>query len=576
MSSIYSKYRPQLFSEISGQSHIIRTLSNAIKNNRIGHAYLFTGPRGTGKTTLARIFSQTINCLDPQKKKQDDFSLVESCLKCANCQIINSKKALDIIEIDAASYTGVDNIRQIRETVPLPPSKLKYKVYIIDEVHMLSQGAFNALLKTLEEPPSHAIFILATTEVHKVPVTIISRCQRFDFLSLTQEQIISRLEKIAKKENVEIEKAALETIAIEAEGGMRDAESLLGQIIGLEDQKITATEVDSILGTSPRKKSIDFLNTIFEKKYDIALQKISELSQEGVNFKNFTKNIINFLRAILVLSISPDAKKHPSLKSLTPEQINLGKEIVGKYSAQEILNFLRIFLESLQEIKDAFIPQLPLEMAVIKIKIIQSEKEPPKQNKKNIANFSPSDKGSISPTNPQEKSPSGYFSQNQDQESVHKKNNEDYSQNNPSQPSSSKIDSSNNETKNAPLETKKEVCLEEIIEKWSEILEKLKPLNHSIYGFLSNCSLGEMTKEGLYIKVRYSFHKKTLSNPKNLLTIQNVIANIIQCPIKVFFVSEEEFQKIKTSQKSDPSRVEKNIVFEAMRTIGGRIIKKNS
>ncbi len=273
MSSIYSKYRPQLFSEIVGQSHIVRTLSNAIKNNRISHAYLFTGPRGTGKTTLARLFAKTINCQNKQKQKVKEAVLVEACLKCPNCQTIHQKKAFDIIEIDAASYTGVDNIRQIRETVPLPPSQLQYKVYIIDEVHMLSSGAFNALLKTLEEPPQHAIFILATTEIHKVPETIVSRCQRFDFSSLTQEQIIGRLEEIAQKEGVAIEKAALETIAAEAEGGMRDAESLLGQIISLEDKKITAKEVDSILGTSPRKKSIDFLGLIFDEQYQLALEK---------------------------------------------------------------------------------------------------------------------------------------------------------------------------------------------------------------------------------------------------------------------------------------------------------------
>ena len=253
--TLYRKYRPATFSEVIGQKHVVRTLQNAIKSDRIGQAYLFAGPRGTGKTSVARIFARTINCADlvgeeraatkssirRSDAKADQSNKNEPCLKCDSCKTILDGRALDIIEIDAASHTGVDNIRELRETVKLPPSALKYKVYIIDEVHMLSGGAFNALLKTLEEPPAHVIFILATTEVHKIPETILSRVQRFDFTRLTIEEIIKRLEEIAKLEKVKVDREALEIIATYSEGGMRNAESVLGQVIALEDKKITTS-----------------------------------------------------------------------------------------------------------------------------------------------------------------------------------------------------------------------------------------------------------------------------------------------------------------------------------------------
>jgi DNA polymerase-3 subunit gamma/tau len=219
---LYRKYRPQKLADVVGQKHIVQTLFNAIKNNHLGQAYLFTGPRGTGKTSVARILAKTINCLDLQD--------AQACGKCFNCLTITEGRALDIIEIDAASNTGVDNVREIIEAVKLPPTSLKYKVYIIDEVHMLSSGAFNALLKTLEEPPAHVIFILATTEIHKVPETIISRCQRFDFTRLPIQLIIQKLSAIAKSEKIQISPESLEMIALASEGGMRDAESILGQI----------------------------------------------------------------------------------------------------------------------------------------------------------------------------------------------------------------------------------------------------------------------------------------------------------------------------------------------------------
>src|SRR4030042_2870187 len=302
--TLYRKYRPQTFSEVIGQRHVVQTLQNAVKSGRIGQAYLFAGPRGTGKTSVARIFAKTVNC--PDKK------LGEPCQKCDSCKTILDGRALDIIEIDAASNTGVDNIRELRETVKLPPSALKSKVYIIDEVHMLSGGAFNALLKTLEEPPMHVIFILATTEVHKIPETILSRVQRFDFTRLTIEEIIKRLSQIAKLEKVKVDPEALEIIATHSEGGMRNAESVLGQVIALEDKKITTKEVEFLLGTVSEKFTAEFADLIIEKKYPEIFSRISELRETGVDFKNFGKSLLNYLRQMLVIKINPDLGKNLS------------------------------------------------------------------------------------------------------------------------------------------------------------------------------------------------------------------------------------------------------------------------
>jgi DNA polymerase-3 subunit gamma/tau len=354
--SLYRKYRPQNFTDVIGQQHIVQTLSNAIKHDRIGHAYLFTGPRGTGKTTMARIFAKAINCTNSKDGNP--------CLECDNCKNIGEGKSLDVFEIDAASNTGVENIRELRENVKFPPSQAKYKVYIIDEVHMLSSGAFNALLKTLEEPPAHVIFILATTEIHKVPETIISRCQRFDFTRLSLEHIIEKLSLVAKREKVEVEKSALEMIAISAEGGMRDAESLFSQVLALEDKNITSKEVEEILGTTKRQHIEQMVEYVLQKDLSGAIAMVDQLSQDGYDLEVFHKALLNYLRQVMLLCVDEKLVKTFSFE-LTKEQAEIVKKQAKGHTPSEMVTIISCFTEIQGKIKSAFIPQLPLELALV-------------------------------------------------------------------------------------------------------------------------------------------------------------------------------------------------------------------
>ena len=354
---LYRKYRPRSFGEIIGQEHVVTTLQNAIRAQDIAHAYLFSGPRGTGKTTMARVFTKTINCNN--SKSSDDV-----CLKCLVCDEIEKGNFIDLIEIDAASNRGIDDIRELKQSVRISPSIGKYKVYLVDEAHMLTKEASNALLKMLEEPPSHSIFILATTEPHKLLPTIISRTQRFDFHFLTAQEIAFRLRDLLKRENKELEDTVINLIVAASGGSMRDAESILGKVLSLGSPK--EKEVRELLGIVDLREVTNFINLIIESNKEGALNYINDLTQRGGDLEQFIINALEYMRKLLYLKLSPSSKK--LLESqLTKEEMKNAQNQIEQLTEKNIYSIIKEFIEALNNIKYSPVPQLPLELAIVNL-----------------------------------------------------------------------------------------------------------------------------------------------------------------------------------------------------------------
>lgn len=454
---LYRKYRSSKFSEILGQDHITSILKEAVRSGSVAHSYLFYGPRGTGKTSTARILAKALNC--PNMKDG------EPCNKCSVCDSITKLKFLDLIEVDAASNRGIEQIRELKERINFAPSEGKYKVYIIDEVHMLTTEAFNALLKTLEEPPGYTVFILATTDIHKVPSTILSRCQRFDFKLASNGYLRTKLEKIAKKEKIEVEDVALDVIIKSSKGSFRDGETIFEKIITNEkiakDKKVSLEEVKSILGLINEET----INSVFEfiKTKDIkgAFELIEQVNSEGLDLFQFTIQVIE--------------KAREETNSLIME----GKESFG-LDLPAYMHIIKLFTAARVDLKTAAVPRLPIEMAFVEIIMFNGQipvldKKPHEEKSsvvKKIANI------------------------------VKKKEPAD-------------MQTAQESSTSAGSRAKITAELKEIENKWKKFLRAVKPYNHNLAAFLMNAELARIQDNEVEVLVPFKFYKMKIEQKKS-------------------------------------------------------------
>ena len=499
--SLYRKWRPQKFAEVIGQSYTVQTLQNAITQSQIAHAYLFAGPRGTGKTSIARIFAKAINC----PKRKDG----EPCNECPSCQRITRGSALDVIEIDGASNRGIDQIRQLREEVNFAPAESRYKIYIIDEVHMLTNEAFNALLKTLEEPPERVIFIFATTEPHKVPLTVLSRCQAFEFKNIPQEKIEAQLAEISKAEHFQVEESALRAMARYARGASRDALVLLEQLVSFKGRTtIVAQDLYEVLGLPPQEVLDEFLKALLTSDGTKALQVIADLAERGRDFELFLEELLHRSRDVLVDVLKAKAKEFPG-------------------SAEDWVRLMGQLLEIKREMRYAFDKRMYLEVKALEIArasanspVAQEAKPSTLPSAQSVK--SPTRKKAARAAAPKESAPAQV-----------------------EEPSKERKQSAGN--------------------RWQELLERVKKERIAIHALLTEAQVRE--GDGALVieySPEYGFHKDRLEQPENLQFIRSLVQDMYgKVELKIGFSQEKARPETPEKSKAETLREKAELVRKA-------------
>lgn len=521
--ALYRKWRPHRWEEVVGQEHIIRTLKNAVTNDRVAHAYLFAGPRGTGKTTTARILAKAVNCLDDDLAKRP-------CDQCENCQAINQGRFLDLIEIDAASNTSVEDVRDLRDKINFSPNQGRYKVYIIDEVHMLSTAAFNAMLKTLEEPPAHAIFVLATTEIHKIPATILSRCQRHEFRRVPVIEIVSHLKKISSKEGLQIDDQALSLIAHQATGSLRDAISLLDQLASTGPE-ISIETAEQILGTATNQAVLELIKYLLAGDTSAGLDCIHQVLNEGRDPRQFARQIVDYMRDIMLVRMG-----NGDLVDVTQE---MRTEMAGHARVMEIpqlLYLIQLFTRAAVESRAAWQPALPLEMAFVEgIDCLKRESTADASTLSNSESNAITKKV-LKPEDPAKKTSFTQSSEVEKGEAVE--------------------DSSGDE-----------LTLKRVNECWRQVVKLVGEQNRGTQAILNSCKPIGIKDGNLVLGFNGDFAKSKMEKEDNLEMIQKAFSQVLGISVTIRCM-------VISGQKGNlPPDVEGDgIVATALRDLGGEIV----
>jgi DNA polymerase-3 subunit gamma/tau len=568
--ALYNKWRPQKWEEVVGQQHIIQTLRNAVITGRVAHAYLFAGPRGTGKTTAARLLAKAVNCLDPDPASRP-------CNTCAHCVAVNEGRFLDLIEIDAASNTSVEDVRDLRDKINFTPNQGQYKVYIIDEVHMLSTAAFNALLKTLEEPPAHAIFILATTEIHKIPATVLSRCQRHEFRRVPVDDITGQLKRIAESEKLHAEPEALTLIARQSAGGMRDAISLLDQMAST-GKEITLSLTQSVLGTATSQTVIALVGAVLAHDPAAGMDAIHTALDSGSDPRLLARQVVDYLRALLLIQMG-----NTSQVDLAADIRVQAEKHARAFSAVDVLYMIKSFNAAATDLRGGWQPSLPLEMALAEV-MEQGQGDGGKGEARDAGVMKPTAKAADRPTAKEADRPTAKEADRLTASVAEKptikavENPAGKTINRPAavkaveKPSGKEADKpdekpasmSAKEAKKVVEETGK-VTLEQVTNSWKKIRALIKPQSLSLDGLLNSCRLLEVKNGTLMIGFASEVLRSKVDTPEMKEITRKAIAEVCGGELAIKCV-------VTNAKQATPPNVKADGMVAAALKHGGEIV----